>query len=379
MIDLPLLFGPRGAPGQIITFRLFPRRARERWLLETRFRRPWHLETWPQASRRARTIYRIAQLLGALGIHLPSRRMTLSISNGSLYAILRARYEALGIFLGTPGPNRKVVVFAKDKDSAWFIKVPIGDKTRALAQTEAATLETLALDRSIAPLVPRCHWVEGALAVEDVRANGTRFGPLDKTEVLRVHHLLFARSRCEIFFSELVDDWTAQEVAVESHPDPVTAAKIAAARNAAYRFVEAVPETCSVECYEAHGDFTHWNVLRAPDGSARIIDWELFGRRAKFFDPFHYLVSQAILVDRLPTSDILRTARQLAIGTLEKDKIPLYFGAYLSAQVFYYCHLYEKQHDMYEQVHWQLDSWTQLLKALDTSKLSHSDAVNFTP
>lgn len=367
MIDLPSLFGPRGAPGQSTNFRLFPRRGRDRWLLETRFRRPWHLETWPQASRRARIIYRVAQLLGTLGIHLPSRRVTVSISNGSLYAVLRARFEALGVFLGTPGPNRKVVVFAKDKDRAWFIKVPINDKTRALAQTEAATLEALAADESLAPLVPRCQWVEDALAVEDVRASGARFAPLDPAEVLRVHQLLFARSRTEVPFAELVDDWTAQDLAARSHPDPDTAAKIAAARDTAYRFVATIPASCSVECYEAHGDFTHWNVLRALDGSARIIDWELFGRRTKFFDPFHYLVSRAILVDRLPAGEILRQAWLLAAVTIEEDAISLYFGAYIAAQIFYYCQVYEAQDNLHMQAHWQLETWTAILEALVTT------------
>lgn len=374
MIDLPSLFGPRGAPGQRATFRLFPRYGRERWLLETRFRRPWQLETWPQASCRAQIIYRVAQLLGALGIHLPSRRVTVSISNGSLYAVLRARFDALGVFLGTPGPNRKVVVFAKDKDNAWFIKVPISDKTRALAQTEAATLEALAADESLAPLVPRCHWIEDALVVEDVRSSGTRFAPLDQTEVMRVHKLLFARSHTTVPFAKLVDEWKAQYVAAPPHLESGTTAQIAAARDAAFRFVATIPEASQVECYEAHGDFTRWNVLRAPDGSARIIDWELFGRRAKFFDPFHYLVSQAILVDRLPANDILRQAWQLAAGTMEEDAFSLYFGTYIAAQVFYYCQVYEAQDSLHMQAHWQLETWTALLEALVTTIMPDPEA-----
>jgi hypothetical protein len=343
---------------------LFPRRSRDRWLLETRFWRPWHLETWPQSSRRARIIYRAVQLLGVLGLQLPSRRVTVKISNGSLYAALREQFEALGIFLGTPGPNRKVVVFARNRDRSWFIKVPIDDKTRALVQTECATLQALAAEESLAPLVPRCHWIEEALAIEDVRASGARFAPLEKAEVLRVHRLLFERSRSEQPFAKLVDDWTAQNAPAHPHPDPSIAAKIAAARDAACRFVATIPATCPVECYEAHGDFTQWNVLRAPDGSARIIDWELFGRRAKFFDPFHYLVSQAILVDRLPFDVVLREAQDLAARNLESDAIPLYFGAYIVAQVFYYCQVYETQHNLHIQANWQLETWTQILEAL---------------
>jgi len=378
MIKLHALFGPEDAPGQSGTFRLFPRRGRDRWLLETRFRRPWHLETWPQASHRARIIYCVAQLLGMLGIQLPSRRVTVSISNGSLYASLRVRFEALGIFLGTQGPNRKVVIFAKDKDRSWFIKVPINDKTRALAKSEGATLEALAADENLAPLVPRCHWIEDALAVEDVRTSGARFAPLDQDEVMRVHQLLFARSRTEVPFAELIKDWTAQDVAAQPHPDPATAAKIAPARDAAYRFVATIPAACPVECYEAHGDFTRWNVLRARDGSARIIDWELIGQRPKFFDPFHYVVSQSILVSRIPADEILLQALRMAEGVVDSHALELYFGAYLASQVFFYCQLFEAQEILDMQAYWQLETWSQLLDTL-VKRQSTLNLLPYTP
>lgn len=368
MIDSPALFGRQGAPGQTTTFRVFPRQSPYRWLLETRFRRPWHLETWPQANRRARIIYRAAQLLGAFGLHLPSQQVTVSITNDSLYALLSARFEALGVFLGTPGPNRKIVVFAKDKDRAWFIKVPINDNSRDLVQTEASTLEALGADERLAPMVPRCHWVGEALAVEDVRASGAQFAELDQAEVMRVHQLLFARSRTEVPFAALVDAWTAQDAAARPHPDPGTANQIAAARHAAYRFVATIPADCPVECYEAHGDFTQWNVLCAPDGSARIIDWELFGRRAKYFDPFHYLVAQAIVVDHLPPKDILHKTWHMAAAAMATDEISLYLGAYFAAQVFYYCRIFEAQDNLHMQAHWQLETWTNLLDTLVAAK-----------
>lgn len=109
MIDMAALIGPKGAPGVDVTFRMFPRRGAERWLLETRFRHPWHLETWPQANRRARTIYHVARLLGGTGAQFPSRRISLRVVKGSPYDLFRARFDALGVFLGTPGPNRKFI------------------------------------------------------------------------------------------------------------------------------------------------------------------------------------------------------------------------------------------------------------------------------
>lgn len=364
MIDLPTLFGPKDAPGQHVTFRVFPRHASERWLLETHFRRPWHLETWPQANRRARIIYRAARLLGVLGIHLPSRRMTVNISNRSLYAVLRARFDALGVFLGTPGPNRKVVVFAKDKERSWFVKVPVNDKSRALAQTEAATLDALAADQGLAPLLPRCHWIEDALVIEDVRASGAKFAPIDQAEVMRVHQLLFARSSTVVPFEELVVDWTVQDAGAQPHPNPGIATKIAAARAAAHRFAATIPAAYPVECYMAHGDFTRWNVLRAPDGSARIIDWELFGQRPKFFDPFHYLVSQAILVDRMPADEIRRRALRMADGTMDSRALVFYLSMYIASQMLFYCQVFETQVIVHKQANWQLETWSQLLDAL---------------
>jgi hypothetical protein len=281
--------------------------------------------------------------------------------------VLCARFVALGIFLGTPGPNQKVVVFAKDKDTAWFIKVPINEKTRALAQREAATLKTLAADKDLARLVPQCHWVKGALAVEDVRIDGARFAALDRAEIMRVHQLLFKRSRTIVPFAKLVEDWAAQDEASVSPLDAGTAAQITAARNAAFGFVEAIPELQPVECYEAHGDFTQWNVLAALDGSARIIDWELFGRRPKFFDPFHYLVSRAILLERAAPDTILQQARQLTVGIIGNEAFSLYFGSYITAQVFYYSHLYEMQDILHAQGYWQLETWTAILEALVTT------------
>jgi len=363
-MDLSTLFGPENAPGQTVEFRLFPRRGADRWLLESRHRCPWHLETWPQANMRALIIYRAARLLGVFGLHLPSRRMKVTVSSGSLYEQLSERFNALGVFLGTPGPNRKVVIFAKEGDKTWFIKVPISARTKSLAENEAATLMAMAADADLAPLVPRCVWIDDVLAIEDVRAAGVRFAPLDEAEVLRVHDLLFARSRTTIPLALLKQRWTVERPNSRRHADPVTAQKIAAARQAAHRFIDTMPRAILVDCYEAHGDFTRWNVMRASDGTARIIDWELFGERPRLFDPFHYLVSQAILVNRTPASDILAQARRMVAGSLDGPSIALYFGTYIATQIFYYSKIFEKQDILHTQAHWQLETWTRLLEEL---------------
>ena len=369
MIDLTPLLGPQNATGQKTSFRVFPRHGGERWLLDTKYRKPWHLETWPQANLRARVIYRAARLLGYLGIQLPSRRTSLIVADGSLYQRLRSRFDTLGVFLGTPGPNRKFVVYANDGDKSWFIKVPISPATVELTRIEAAALNTLAEAPVLSELVPRHFWIGDALAIEDVRPGGATFARLEDSEVLRVHDLLFARSCTSFPLDVLQLKWEAKANGTVPHADHDTVEQIGAARKSASGFLDTLARDMSVECYDAHGDFTRWNVLRAPDGSARIIDWEMFGIRPKFFDPFHYFVSQAILVDRQPAEAILERAEMFGAGGLDRASRLQYFGIYVANQVYSYSLIYEHQHELHPQARWQLHTWTELLTILTNNRI----------
>lgn len=362
MIDLTPLLGPPDAPGTAIEFRLFPRSGRERWLLEASYQRPWHLETWPRANLRAQLIYSAARLLGIVGLHLPSRCLTLNVARGSAYDSLRSKFDTLAVFLGTPGLNRKFVVFAKHGDKTWFVKVPISKRSAALAQTEAAALAALAEDEGIAPLVPRHFWIDQCLAIEDVRLAGAFYAPLDSTEMIRVHNMLFARSRAVVSMQDLASNWP--EPASQAHPDLETRTLIEMTRQAVRTHIADLDNTLSVECYLAHGDFTRWNVLRTNDGSARIIDWELYGQRPKFFDPFHYIVSQSILVDRVSAETIIDRIFEFGSSMTDRASIVFYFGLYLVEQSLTYCDLYERGSESSQQVHCQLRKWKELLVLL---------------
>ena len=72
MIDRTVLFGAPEDATETRTFRVFPKSGPDRWMLETRFRKPWHLKTWPRANFRARVINRVVWTMGALGLHLPA-------------------------------------------------------------------------------------------------------------------------------------------------------------------------------------------------------------------------------------------------------------------------------------------------------------------
>jgi thiamine kinase-like enzyme len=368
MIDLKPLLGSEEDPGIQVSFKLFTTKGRERWLLEDHYRHPWHLETWPRANCRAHIIYYTAILLGKLGIHLPSRRIILNISKYSIYEMYRLEFDKLSVFLGTPGINRKFVVFAKNKKGSWFIKIPISDRSNELLRNEALALEDLTNDLAFASLVPRHFWVKNTLAIEDVRQSGASFAQLDNDEILRVHNLLFLRSHHTVTLKHFKTVW--EHTPQNSHANKELRVLIHKTRSAAYDHIQHLNQDMTFECYQAHGDFTRWNVLRAKDGSARIIDWEMYGRRPKFFDPLHYIVSQAILVDKVSADVILE--KVLKFGLIIKADLlfPIYFGLYLVHQALMYCDLYESDDDIAPQVYWQLQKWTNLFALMAPSSFN---------
>jgi hypothetical protein len=364
MIDTEPLFGPGDAAGaQLHRFRVFPRTGAERWMLAATQRRPWHLKTWPRASLRARAIYRTAWTLGALGLHLPHRLEQVAVAPGSAYAQLQAGFDRLGIFLGTPGPNRKIVVYAGRPDRAVFVKIPLGANSAALVAREAAALAELAGDPDLAPLVPAAGTIAGHLAIEDIETAGVRHAALNLPELRRIHDLLERRSAGTRPLSALRADWQEGLTAPRATHDAGRMAALGRTRAAANGWLDRLPPDLAVPCYMAHGDFTRWNVLRAADGRARIIDWELFGPKPRWFDPIHYVVSHLLLVERSPAATVLDRLDRLG-GTEPGALWWRHVGLYFAYQSLYYTGVYGRQPDLHPQALWQLAAWADCLDLL---------------
>lgn len=376
MIDLSPLFGsPEASDGAGRMFRVFPKTGRERWMLDSSQRRPWHLKTWPRANMRAKVIYNTAWTLGTFGVHLPCRLERYHVASGSLYAQLQDKFENLGIFLGTPGPNRKIVLYAGRGDESYFIKVPLSTVSAALVARETAALADLAKDPDLGPLVPQARQIAGHLAVANVESNGARYEALDLEELVRLHNLMLWRSETSRSISSLRAEWRAEVPAgdVAEHPKDIERI-LQSANDAANHALDAMPQDLDIPCYMAHGDFTRWNVLRAPDGTARIIDWELYGVKPKWFDVIHYIVSHDLLVSRALAGQaikrLLEAGQAIAPWTQRVwwQQVALYF-AY---QCLYYGAVYERQADLHQQAMWQLQTWARILHELPAAQAAHS-------
>lgn len=368
MIDLSPLFGnPADSPHETVTFRVFPRTSSARWLLEARFSSPWHLKTWPRANLRARIILWSAWMLSRIGIHLPSRLESFTVAQTSTYAKLRSEFDHIGIFLGTPGPNRKFVVYAESPGRSVFIKIPIAPASAALVRNETEALTALASVPALATMIPASSIVAGHLALEDIETQGVRYGELSLREIVRFCDLLEARSPFTRSLNALRADWEQAPLGALARHDFATSAQIAAARNAALCYLDSLPEHLPVACYDAHGDFTLWNVLRAADGAARVIDWEMFGPKPVRFDLIHYFVSQDLLVKNKSPDKVLSHLAHIGNILGEKSGWLLSQGLYFAVQSLYYCGIYERQQTLHPQALTQLRAWARILKTLSNS------------
>lgn len=370
MIDLSPLLGPRDLSStDILSFRVFPRSGAARWMIEATQRRPWHLKTWPRVSSRARAIYRTAWTLGACGLQLPHRLETFALTSDAPYTQLRSQFDRLGIFLGTPGPNRKIVVYAADASRSMFVKIPLGPASVALVSREAEALEIMARDPDLAALVPAATRIAGQLAVENVGSRGVSHSALDLSEVVRIHDLLERRSATTRQLLTLRFEWVVDRKTATVVHDAATRAAFERARATAHAFMDRLPQNLEVPCYMAHGDFTRWNVLRAANGTARIIDWELFGLKPRWFDLVHYVVSYELLVARTSASDVVRKLREVARRIDANAQEAIWWqqvGLYFVYQSLYYTNVYESQIRLHPQALWQLDAWADILGLLMT-------------
>jgi len=366
------LFDGRSSETKNIPFRVFSANGHARWLLEANQTRPWHLRIWPTTTLKAKVYTGAAWLVARFGVLPPSAAADFPCNADSNYASIRKDFDRVGVFLGTPGPNRKIVVFAGNDDSSVFIKIPTSASSAALVDNEARALAELSADPQLAALVPRPSLVGGQLAVEDQVSRGARYGVLPVQRLISVDQALFARSRTVRSFEDIWKSWQSGggSASPETTERNDTARTLLDANTSSLqRLHRSFDAQSLVECYLAHGDFTRWNVLTTAAGEPRILDWEMYGLRPRFFDLCHYFVSADILIARRPSAEILsrlfKLGRSLAAASLCTEKewkraVTLYFGY----QSCFYNDVFRRQGILHPQALWQLATWNQALDSL---------------
>ncbi len=294
IVYLEKLFGNHAmidsADTVLLEFYYFYLRDGERWLMETRFSRPWYFEATPKGGMSG-IRKRVALALSVFGCNLQHRRITISSSGTSVYCKLSRTFENLGACL----KGKSIVVFAKAGRKEIFVKIPLTDHAAAGLDIEQQALTELRADPDLQPLLPASGTCFGYLAVANVK--GSKSGQPAFSEILRIHDLLYQRSKISIPIHELEEKCCQTPIGEFSFaPRGLTRLPqemvhiIKQTRQTANAYLDSFPEAWTVDCYMAHGDFLPQNIILAADKSPRIIDWEFFGLKPRYYDVFHYLI-----------------------------------------------------------------------------------------
>ncbi len=224
----------------------------------------------------------------------------------------------------------------------------------------------LQLDPDIRPLLPSRVDFAGHLALENMRSGGTRRGRLSLSEILRVHELLYNRSRTFVTIGDMkksafVSGFVETGYEHVQHPAEMVQL-VKQTRDIATAYLSRFRDTDMVDCYMAHGDFHASNALVAADGTARIFDWEHFGLKPRYFDVISYLEADYAYgndpAEKL--SQLKRIGDRIEIGSSDFTWID-YVGFYFSIRAIKYCELIKYGNPAQESLYMRFQSMIRLI------------------
>jgi thiamine kinase-like enzyme len=363
MIQLGMLFGEKKHGFSEVEFKIISIHDEPRWMIESSFFFPWYLKTWGRTSFRTKVISSLIWLLSLFRFcPLKVTRVRFSISDKCLYSELRAKFNRIAIFLGTPGDNRKLVVYAGNSKEELFIKVPTTVKAESLVAQEISALQKLSDSDLTKRLIPKYYLISGYLATENVLKKGVNFRPLSTELLFDTHNRLFERSSVEFSKADIIDILdryisNLRDMKYQDNKQSKLQELVNSNRLLAKTYLDSFDHLSRFEFYEAHGDFTRWNVALGPNNQVQAIDWEFSGFKPRFFDIIHYQVSYDILVKSLLSQQILDGLDVIGDRYSNEDKWSEYVRLYFTFQSLQYCSLYENQLDIFPQIFKQLETW----------------------
>jgi thymidylate kinase len=342
-----------------------------RWLWPAGSTEPYFLKFYHQGGWRAKVFVKLVQVIFLL-------RLQRVVFN-RIQVTRQARKFTSGqwaAFTGTPGPNRKLLVYEYLAGSALFNKIPLGENAGSLLRNEAAALQRLSsMTRTFSvPTIEKKD--QTVLRISDIGALGKSISQFDSAHV-SVLRELHEQTRAYTFLHALpVWEDTCQrlqqlERGTDSRIPPALLRKIRL-------MVHTFATDYVVETSLAHGDFTPWNMYKQKDGSLAVFDWELSRPSMPFgFDAFHYIIQNGILTQRNSWKEIEREIsralfqERCLLGNYTAAQQRTYLTLYLIINTVYYLTVYTQQPIWHRQVNWLLETWSMALSKVAAPSMSH--------
>lgn len=294
--------------------------------------------------------------------HIVFSRQAIDVTQMPNHPLSQFTIGDYAVFTGTPGPNRKLLLYADHK----FIKISLSRDSYRLVENEKAILGQMSTGRNFE--VPKfVDIAKGSLVLSDM-GPGMRQSGFSDLHALALTELHLRHPRRQLTFgkTDIFMESSAKltcDGQASSHLLPTYL------RQKLDMLAHQLADTKLLMGF-AHGDFTPWNCFVQGD-RIKLYDFELAANEMPFaFDAFHFVMQQGILVEHLPYKDIkprlieafdkLCTDKKL----LPRDSFNTYFKAYLFINTSFYLGVYAQQENWHIQINWLLRTWNDAMSDL---------------
>lgn len=345
-----------------------------RWIWPVGNSLPVFLKFYNIASSKAKLLSFLIRLAFRLKCQkwFASGTISLGFKKENQLVFERMMGQQWAIFTGTAGVNRTALFYGK----GIFYKIPVGTAAKEILTNEFQILETLNKNSFVDLRIPDVEYKHGVLLQTDVFSKGKQLPMLTDTHWNSLYQLAQVNNE-----KIKVSSWKGWEE-IEANLEAVEQINDDRIPSLLVKRVKQLKNTISKEAYISvglcHGDFTPWN-MKVNGESLSLIDWELYSpQQPLFFDSFHFIYQQAVLVDHVSNDELdKRLANSLGNSIAWKLKeenavdLKLHYQLYLLYTISYYLERYSRQDNWHIQINWSFAQWqNSISKELVTGNLA---------
>jgi thymidylate kinase len=353
-----------------------------RWAWPTGSNQPNCLRFYNIASVKAKIfslVFKIAFATRLTGL-LAKTKFTLFAQPGTEGALKNIWGNNFAIFTGTVGPNRKGVIWYKNKTEQCFIKVALSENAAAIIGKEAAALTILQqynFKQLQLPTVKEA--ADTFVTLSDINTGNTKRGQHFTVQHAKALEELYEVTTCHKILKNL--DWWQQTTQKLETLAATNDARIPKGLLRKLQLLHnAVDEEQVLAVATAHGDFTPWNMYVTTQ-QLKVYDWELIITEAPlWWDAFHFIFQSGILMHRQNAKTILAVMDELQeqqiFTTTTAATLQNNLQLYLLYNTVYYLDVYAHQPNWHMQVNWLLQTWNEAISvALVQNNLTSQRAL----
>lgn len=274
------------------------------------------------------------------------------------------------IFTGTKGENRKAIITNGSAERpTGYLKIPLTGKAKRLTETEGTVLQSLENYDFKTVEIPKSKFEKRGVWVSNVQPkkykNETEIGTPHLNALMELHIKTGRQQTLSELsaWSNIQSDVTS--LSTSNIQNDLSPSKVQELIGLLHRMKKEFSGAEVFPTYQAHGDFTPWNMFSSVDDTKlHLFDWELSERLPALYDLFHFVFQTGVLVKRQSYADIKTKIDNIIKQTefqefLKNNNIDVEqaYRFYLLRNCSYYLKRYLSQKDLHVQAHWLVDCW----------------------